>query len=66
MSRARHYAAGGSAIVAIDAPHRGDRPKDVKFGRIAAEMRAGTAAGADPGELVAAMHSCLASQAVAD
>ncbi|MFG3114333.1 dienelactone hydrolase family protein [Streptomyces sp. NPDC048197] len=66
VTRARHYAAAGFAVVAIDAPHHGDRPKDEEFGRIAAEMRAGMAAGEDPGTLVAGMHNYLAGQAVAD
>jgi dienelactone hydrolase len=66
VSRARHYAAGGFAVVAIDAPNHGDRPKDEDFGRIVAEMRAGMAAGEDPDMLVAGMHSHLAPQAVAD
>ncbi|MFD8811405.1 dienelactone hydrolase family protein [Streptomyces sp. NPDC059627] len=66
VSRARRYAAGGFAVVAIDAPNHGDRPKVEDFGRIVAEMRAGMAAGGDPGALVAGMHSHLAPQAVAD
>ncbi|MFF7888663.1 alpha/beta hydrolase [Streptomyces sp. NPDC020794] len=66
MSRARCYAAEGFAVVAIDAPNYGDRPRDGEFGRIAAEMRAGVAAGRNPGALVAGMYSYLASQAVVD
>ncbi|MEU1336017.1 alpha/beta hydrolase [Streptomyces sp. NPDC005827] len=66
VARARRYAAEGFAVVAIDAPHHGDRPKDEAFGRIAAGMRAGIAAGENPGALVAGMHSRLAPQAVAD
>ncbi|MDX2937947.1 dienelactone hydrolase family protein [Streptomyces ipomoeae] len=66
VSRARCYAAEGFAVVAIDAPNHGDRPKDEEFGRIAAEMRAGMAAGENPGALVAGMHSYLTPQAVAD
>ncbi|GGN36299.1 dienelactone hydrolase family protein [Streptomyces fuscichromogenes] len=66
VSRARRYAAGGFAVVAIDAPHHGDRPQDDEFGRIAAGLRAGLAAGEDPGALVAGMHGCLAPRAVAD
>ncbi|MGW7544541.1 dienelactone hydrolase family protein [Streptomyces sp. NPDC054770] len=66
VSRARRYAVGGFAVVAIDAPNHGDRPKDEDFGRIVAEMRAGVANGEDPGMLVAGMHSHLAPQAVAD
>ncbi|MGW2840956.1 dienelactone hydrolase family protein [Streptomyces sp. NPDC001493] len=64
--RARRYAAAGFAVVAIDAPNHGDRPKDEEFGRIVADMRAGMAAGENPGALVAGMHSHLAPQAVAD
>ncbi|MFE0206586.1 dienelactone hydrolase family protein [Streptomyces sp. NPDC058985] len=66
VSRARRYAAEGFAVVAIDAPNHGDRPKDEKFGRIAAEMRAGMAAGGNPSGLVAGMHNYLAPQAVAE
>jgi dienelactone hydrolase len=66
VSRARRYAAGGFAVVAIDAPNHGDRPKDEEFGQIAARLRAGMAAGENPGALVAGMHSYLAGQAVAD
>lgn len=66
VSRARRYATEGFAVVAIDAPNHGDRPKDAEFGRIAAEMRAGMAAGGNPGALVAGMHSYLAPQTVAE
>ncbi|MFF3504322.1 dienelactone hydrolase family protein [Streptomyces sp. NPDC003247] len=66
VSRARRYAAEGFAVVAIDAPHHGERPKDEEFGRIAAEMRAGMAAGGNPGALVAGLHGYLAPRAVAD
>ncbi|GGL32508.1 dienelactone hydrolase family protein [Planomonospora parontospora] len=66
VSRARCYAASGFAVVAIDAPNHGDRPRDEEFVRIMAEMRAGMAAGENPGALVAGMHSRLAGQAVAD
>ena len=66
VSRARCFAAAGFAVVAIDAPNHGDRPQDEEFGRIAAGMRAGMAAGENPGALVAGMHGYLAGQAVAD
>ncbi|MEU1518702.1 alpha/beta hydrolase [Streptomyces sp. NPDC005811] len=66
VARARRYAAEGFAVVAIDAPHHGDRPQSEEFGRIAAALRAGTAAGEDPGALVADMHGHLAGRAVAD
>lgn len=48
LSRARRYAAEGFAVIAIDAPNHGDRPRDEEFDRIAAQMRAGVAAGEDP------------------
>ncbi|AQZ66494.1 unnamed protein product [[Actinomadura] parvosata subsp. kistnae] len=66
VSRARRYVAAGFAVVAIDAPAHGDRPKDEGFDRIVADLRAGMAAGENPGALVAGMHSYLAGQAVAD
>ncbi|MEV4567879.1 alpha/beta hydrolase [Nonomuraea sp. NPDC049419] len=62
VARARRYAAAGFAVVAIDAPNHGDRPKDEEFGRIVAGLRGG----GDPGALVAAMHAHLAGQAVAE
>ncbi|OZM75090.1 alpha/beta hydrolase [Amycolatopsis antarctica] len=66
VSHARRYAAEGFAVVAIDAPNHGDRPKSEEFGRIAAEMRTGIAAGENPGAQVAGMHRYLAGRAVAD
>ncbi|MEB3370074.1 dienelactone hydrolase family protein [Saccharopolyspora mangrovi] len=66
VSRARRYAAEGFAVVAIDTPNHGDRPKTEEFSRIAAEMRAGIAAAENPGARVAGMHRYLAGQAVAD
>lgn len=66
LSQARRYAAEGFAVVAIDAPNHGYRARDEEFTRYATKMRAGMAAGEDPGPLVAGMHSYLAAQAVAD
>ncbi|WP_030294990.1 dienelactone hydrolase family protein [Streptomyces katrae] len=66
VSRARRYAAEGFAVVAIDAPHHGDRPKGEEFERVLAEMRTGMTAGGNPGALVAGMHGHLAARAVAD
>ncbi len=63
---ARRHAAEGFAVVAIDAPHHGDRPQDDEFARTADRMRAGMAAGENPGALVADLHSCVAAQAVAE
>ncbi|MCA2224702.1 dienelactone hydrolase family protein [Nonomuraea aurantiaca] len=62
----RFVAKGGFAVVAIDVPNHGDRPKDEEFDRLAGELRAGMAAGQDPSVLVAAMHTHLAGQAVAE
>ncbi|TMR99281.1 alpha/beta hydrolase [Nonomuraea basaltis] len=67
LTGARRFATeGGFAVVAIDAPNHGDRPKDEQFIQFAGDMRARMAAGEDPTELVAAMHDLLAGQAVAD
>jgi dienelactone hydrolase len=66
-ARARRFAAeGGFAVVAVDAPNHGDRPKDEEFVRVATENRARMAAGEDPAALVAALHDLLAGQAVAE
>ena len=66
-ARARRFAAeGGFAVVAVDAPNHGDRPKDEEFVRVATENRARMAAGKDPAALVAALHDLLAGQAVAE
>ncbi len=66
VSRARRYAAEGFAVVAIDAPCHGDRPRGEEFERILAEMRTGMAAGGNPGALVAGLHGHLAGQTAAD
>lgn len=63
---ARRFATEGFAVVAIDAPNHGDRPKTEEFVALTAEMRAGMAAGESPGAFVAGMHSHLAPLAVAD
>ncbi|UBU09089.1 dienelactone hydrolase family protein [Nonomuraea gerenzanensis] len=65
MARARRFVTeGGFAVVALDAPHHGDRPRTEEFGRVVAELRAGMAAGGDDGAPLAAMHTFLAGQAV--
>src|ERR1700743_1060479 len=67
VARAVRFAAeGGFAVAAIDAPSHGDRPQDAEFTRVAGDLRAGMAAGQDPGGLGAAMHDLLAPRAVAD
>ncbi|MFI2765481.1 alpha/beta hydrolase family protein [Streptomyces echinatus] len=40
VARARHYASEGFAVVAIDAPHHGERPRDEEFDRVLAGLRA--------------------------
>lgn len=67
VARARRFVAeGGFAVAAIDVPNHGERPKDEEFDRIAAEMRAGMAAGEDTAALIAAMHNLVAGQTVAE
>ncbi len=67
VARARRFVAGaGFAVAAIDVPNHGERPKDEEFDRIATEIRARTAAGEDPAASVAAMHTLLAGQTVAE
>ena len=66
-ARAVRFAAeGGFAVVAIDAPHHGERPQGTTFTKAAGELRAAMAAGQDSAGLVAAMHDLLAGQAVAE
>ncbi|MFI7643068.1 dienelactone hydrolase family protein [Nonomuraea sp. NPDC049400] len=67
LARARRFAAeGGFAVVAIDVPNHGERPKDEAFNRIVTELRASAAAGEDPAPLIDAMHDLLAGQTVAE
>jgi hypothetical protein len=56
----------GFAVVAIDAPNHGDRPKTEEFARVAAEFRAGVLAGEDVAARLGALHTFLADQAVAE
>ncbi|MBP2704130.1 alpha/beta hydrolase [Microbispora sp. RL4-1S] len=55
---------GGFAVVAVDAPNHGDRPKTEEFARVVAGLRAGVTAGEDIAPHLAAMHTLLAEQAV--
>ncbi len=67
VARARRLAAaGGFAVVAIDAPSHGERPRAPEFDRIAAEIRARAAAGESAAAAVVAMHELLAGQAGAE
>ncbi|NJP26991.1 alpha/beta hydrolase [Microbispora sp. SCL1-1] len=65
VERARRFVAeGGFAVVAVDAPNHGDRPKTEEFARVAAGLRAGMAAGEDVAPHLATMHTFLAGHAV--
>src|SRR5205823_13313170 len=60
----RFVTAGGFAVVAIDVPNHGDRPRDEQFARTAAENRARMVAGEDITARIAALHTLLAGQTV--
>jgi dienelactone hydrolase len=60
----RFVTAGGFAVVAVDAPNHGDRPRDEAFTRISADNRARMVAGDDITARVAALHTVLAGQSV--
>ncbi|MEU6712147.1 alpha/beta hydrolase [Nonomuraea sp. NPDC046802] len=65
VARAHHFVAeGGFAVVAVDAPNHGDRPKSEEFARVLAELRAGILAGGDNSTQLATMHTFLAGQTV--
>ncbi len=65
VARARRFVTeGGYAVVAVDAPNHGDRPKTEEFGRVLAGLRAGMAAGGDIAPHLATMHTFLADHAV--
>ncbi|KUL23347.1 alpha/beta hydrolase [Actinoplanes awajinensis] len=61
---ARRFVAAGFAVVAVDAPHHGDRPKSAGFVRVTAENRAAMQAGEDVAARFTALHAELARQAV--
>ncbi|OBQ48404.1 hypothetical protein A4U61_25095 [Streptomyces sp. H-KF8] len=63
--RARRFVAeGGFAVVAVDVPGHGDRPKDEEYDRIATENRARAAAGEDLAPLIAGFQALVARQTV--
>jgi dienelactone hydrolase len=65
VANAHHFVkAGGFAVVAVDAPHHGDRPRSEEFARTAAENRASMLAGEDVVPRIAALHTSLAEQSV--
>jgi dienelactone hydrolase len=54
----------GFAVVAVDVPSHGDRPKDEEYDRIVTENRARVAAGADLAPLIASFQALVARQTV--
>jgi len=65
VARARRFVTGGGfAVVAIDAPNHGERPKDEEFVRITTENRARMEAGEALSAQLAALHTALAEQSV--
>ena len=65
VANAHHFVlAGGFAVVAVDAPNHGDRPRDEEFARTAADNRARMAAGEDIALRIAALHTVMAGQSV--
>lgn len=65
VARARRFVAEcGFAVVAVDVPGHGDRPKDEEYDRIATENQARVDAGEDPAPLIAAFQALVARQTV--
>ncbi|AYL37514.1 dienelactone hydrolase family protein [Streptomyces sp. PDY-4] len=65
LSRAAHFVTGGGfAVVAVDVPGHGDRPKDVELDRIATENQARVAAGAELAPLIAGFQALVAGRTV--
>jgi dienelactone hydrolase len=65
LANAHHFVtAGGFAVVAVDAPNHGDRPRDEEFAATAADNRARMAAGEDIAPRIAALHKVMAGQSV--
>lgn len=63
--RARRFVAEcGFAVVAVDVPGHGDRPKDEEYDRIATENQARVAAGEELPPLLAAFQALVARQTV--
>jgi dienelactone hydrolase len=60
----RLVAERGFAVVAVDAPSHGDRPKDEEYGRIVTENHARVAAGAELAPLIAEFQALVARQTV--
>ncbi|GGO68559.1 dienelactone hydrolase family protein [Nonomuraea cavernae] len=65
LVRARRFVAEcGFAVVAVDAPGHGDRPKDEEYNRIATENQARVEAGEELAPLIAHFQALVARQTV--
>jgi dienelactone hydrolase len=65
VAHARRFAAeGGFAVVAVDAPAHGDRPRSEEHSRVIAEMRTRMQSGRDVTAVLAEIHTLLAAQSV--
>lgn len=65
LARARRFVAECDvAVVAVDVPNHGDRPKDEEYARIATENQARAEAGEDLAPLIAEFQALVARQTV--
>ncbi|MHC3474986.1 dienelactone hydrolase family protein [Streptomyces sp. 7R007] len=65
LARARRFVtACGFAVVAVDVPAHGDRPKVAEYDRIATENQARVEAGEELAPLIAGFHALVARQTV--
>jgi dienelactone hydrolase len=65
VARARRFAAEcGFAVVAVDAPAHGDRPRSEEHDRVIAEMRTRMQTGGEVTPVLAELHTLLAGQSV--
>ncbi|WNZ11809.1 alpha/beta hydrolase [Streptomyces sp. 11x1] len=65
LARARRFVTGGGfAVVAVDVPAHGDRPKVEEYDRIASENQARVAAGEELAPLIAGFQALVARQTV--
>lgn len=65
LARARRFVAECDfAVVAVDVPGHGDRPKDEEYNRIATENQARVQAGEELAPLMAAFHALVARKTV--
>jgi dienelactone hydrolase len=65
VARAHRFVTeGGFAVVAVDAPEHGERPKSEEFAGLVGGLRAAIGAGGDGSAEVAAMHAFLEDRSV--